>query len=93
MCLRYDWKVPNTLSYCQCGVKNDINHTLTCKKGRYVIMRPNRVRDLEGELMQEVCSDVKVEPELLPLDNNLMCNGNNAEKAPLHVSGDGVWDL
>ena len=91
VCLRYNWKVPNTSSYCQCGAKNDINHALTCKKGGYVIMRHNQVRDLEAELMQEVCADVKVEPELLPLDNNLMGNGNNAEKARLDVSGVGVW--
>ena len=37
--------------------------------------------------MQDVFSDVKIEPELLPLDNNLMGNGNNAEKARLDMSG------
>ena len=41
--------------------------------------------------MREVCSDVKVEPELLPLDTNQMRNGNTAEKARLDVSGNGVW--
>ena len=41
--------------------------------------------------MQEVCSDVRIEPELMPLDNNLMRNGNNAENARLDVSGIGVW--
>ena len=77
ICLRYGWNVPNTPSYCQCGAKNDVNHALSCKKGGYVMMRHNCVRDLEAELMREVCTDVKVEPELLPLDNNLMRNGNN----------------
>ena len=41
------------------------------KKGGYVMMRHNCIRDLEGEIMQEVCSDVRIEPELMPLDNNL----------------------
>ena len=41
--------------------------------------------------MQEVCSDVRIEPELKPLDNNLMRNGNNAENARLDVTGIGVW--
>ena len=77
-------------SYCLCGVKNDINHALSCKKGGYVMMRPNCIRDLEAEIMQEVCSDVRIEPELMPLDNNLMRNGNNAENARLDVSGIGV---
>ena len=59
------------------------------KKGGYVMMRHDRIRDLE--IMQEVCSDVRIEPELMPLDNNLMRNGNNAENARLDVSGIGVW--
>ena len=40
--------------------------------------------------MREVCVDVKIEPELLPL-HNMELNGNNAEKARLDVSGIGVW--
>ena len=60
-------------------------------KGGYVMMRHNCIRDLEAEIMQEVCSDVRIEPELMPLDNNLTRNGNNAENARLDVSGIGVW--
>ena len=45
----------------------------------------------ETEIMQEVCSDVRIKPELMPLDNNLMRSGNNAENARLGVSGIGVW--
>jgi len=55
------------------------------------MMRHNCTRDLETEIMQEVCSDVRIEPELMPLDNNFMRNGNNAENARLDVSGIGVW--
>ena len=28
ICLRYGWRVPNTSSHCQCGKKNDLDHTL-----------------------------------------------------------------
>lgn len=56
-------------------------------------MRHNCVRDLEAELMKEVCRDVKIEPELLPLGENQMITGNNAEKARLDVSGVGVWGV
>ena len=54
-------------------------------------MRHNRIRDLEAELMREVCNDVKVEPELLPIECDSVTNGNSAEKARLDVSGVGVW--
>ena len=63
ICLRYDWRIPNKPSYCLCGVNNDINHALSCKKGGYVMMRHNCIRNLEAEIMQEVCSDVRIEPE------------------------------
>ena len=54
-------------------------------------MRHNKVRDLEAELMREVCNDVRVEPELLPLNNEQTVNGNVAQRARLDVSGNGVW--
>ena len=50
VCLRYGWNIPNTPSFCQCGKENSIDHTLNCKKGGYVAMRHNRVRDLEADL-------------------------------------------
>ena len=47
VCLRYGWRVPNTPSHCQCGKKYDIDHAMNCRLGRYVIMRHDRLRDLE----------------------------------------------
>ena len=41
--------------------------------------------------MREVCNDVKTEPELLPLENDEIVNGNRAQKARLDVSGNGIW--
>ena len=55
-------------------------------------MRHNRVRDLEASLMKEVCHNVQVEPELLPIERDgLPRRGNTAEKARLDVAGVGVW--
>ena len=91
VCLRYGWSIPNTPNFCQCGEENNIDHTLSCKKGGYVAMRHNRLRDLEADLMREVCHNVQVEPELLPIDNDGPGRGNRAEKARLDVAGVGVW--
>ena len=41
------------------------NHCLTCKKGGHVIRRHHFLRDLIAEILDEVCSDVEVEPPLL----------------------------
>ena len=54
-------------------------------------MRHNQLRDLEAELMREVCADVKIEPSLIPVVNDRLVNGNTAENARLDVSGVGVW--
>ena len=90
ICLRYGWKIPETPAYCQCGKKNDLDHTLSCPNGGYTYMRHNCIRDLEGEFMKEVCKDVKIEPELLSVRENDM-SGNTKLKARLDVSGVGVW--
>ena len=89
--VRYNWTVPGTPSHCLCGVENDIDHALNCKKGPYVIKRHNRIRDTMAEIMKEVCIDVKTEPSLLPLANPSIVNGNTAENARPDVSGIGVW--
>ena len=92
ICLRYGWNIPNTPSYCQCGTKNDIDHALSCQLGGYVIMRHNRVRDLEADLMKEVCHNVQVEPQLLPIEKDRLDGGSNTrKKARLDVAGVGVW--
>ena len=55
LCLRYGWKVPNTPLYCHCGEKNSVDHALICKKGGYVHMRHDRIRDLEASILSDVC--------------------------------------
>ena len=54
-------------------------------------MRHNRIRDFEALLLKDVCKDVKVEPELLPLGNSSVTSSNNSDKARLDVSCVGFW--
>ena len=90
--LRYGWNIPNTPAFCSCGSRNDVNHTLICKSGGYVIFRHNKIRDTEAELLKEVCYDVRIEPELLPLEPlNFQTNGNNTDRARLDISARGLW--
>ena len=48
VCLRYGWQIPDTPSYCQCGKKNDVDHTMSCPNGGYVVMRHNVSGTLKG---------------------------------------------
>ena len=65
---------------------------LSCKKGGYVIKRHDKIRDLEAELMSEVCYDVKIEPALLPVANDhlLKDSTDTNDGSRLDVSGIGL---
>ena len=52
---------------CSCGAKLDYQHCMSCKKGGFVTMRHNDVRDLTANILKAVLNDVEVEPQLLPL--------------------------
>lgn len=91
LCLRYGWKIPNTPYLCACGEKNDVNHALICKSGGYVSMRHNKIRDVEASILRDVCKDVKIEPELMPIGNMPVDSSNTSEKARLDVSAVGIW--
>ena len=56
-------------SKCVCGEKYTVCHALSCKKGGFVAQRHDGVRDLLTLLIGEVCTNVEVEPQLQPLDN------------------------
>ena len=88
LCLRYGWKIPNTPLFCSCSKRNDVDHALTCTTGGYVSMRHNRIRDTEAAILKEVCKDVRIEPELLPVETE---NGERAAKERLDVSAVGIW--
>ena len=65
--LRYGIQLPRLPSSCVCGSAFDIEHALTCKRGGFVGIRHNEVRDFTAEILDEVCDDVAVEPLLTPL--------------------------
>ena len=90
VCLRYGWNIAETPAHCGCGERNSFDHIFVCKKGGYVSMRHNAVRDVEAQLMQKVCRDVKVEPMLIPTDAERAA-GTTSDRARLDVSGLGVW--
>ena len=90
ICLRYSWKIPNTPPVCGCGSENNVDHTLICKKGGYVSMRHNNIRDMNADFQREVCRDVVNEPALIPLDNEQI-TGTKADGAAPDISSRGIW--
>ena len=45
---------------CVYGNHFDIDHAMICGRGKFVIKRHNKLRDLEVELLSMVCNNVEV---------------------------------
>lgn len=91
--LRYGWATPCLPAMCACGCNFTIQHSMSCKKGGFVSLRHNEVRDITAQLLKEVCNDVGVEPTLLKMSGESLsakstkCNN----EVRLDVSARGFW--
>ena len=85
VCLRYRWKISDMPAHCAYGARNSIEHVMICKRGGYVSMRHNALRDTEAKILSKVCSDVNIEPLLMPTDAEQV-RGNGAPQARLDIS-------
>ena len=92
--IHYNKDLQNLPQFCACGAKNSLNHSLSCKKGGFVSLRHNQVRDLEASMLSEVCKDVVIEPQLTPLTGETFFHktANTADEARLDISARGVWN-
>jgi hypothetical protein len=77
--------------HCVCGSKNNVDHTLTCKHGGHTIFRHDRIKHTNAEFMKQVCQDVQVEPELIPIESLDYVGGKTSEKARLDIFARGLF--
>ena len=90
--IRYGWSLKRFPVTCECGSIFNIDHALTCKKGGFISLRHNEVRNITAKLLSEVCHDVTIEPMLQPLTGeNLSRQSNTSEEARLDISSRGFW--
>jgi len=91
--LRYNFKISNVSGICFCNEKNSINHSLVCKKGGYVNLRHNSMRDTIAELLTPICYDVVTEPPLLELagSEDLPRGTILSPEARLDISARSFW--
>ena len=63
------------------------------KRGGFITQRHNELRDLEAELLDMVCNDVKIEPVLQDITGEELGRGSNtAPDARLHIQRGGFWE-
>jgi hypothetical protein len=92
LCMRYNARLKDVPRNCACGKEYSINHCLTCKNGCFINIRHNAVRDTTHELMEEVCKDVQLEPNLLPVTGeDLPVSANKTDGARGDVSALNFW--
>ena len=65
--LRYSWSIANLPTPYACGSTLTIQHSMSWKKGGFINICHNDVRDLTAKILSEACHDAQVEPTLLPL--------------------------
>ena len=49
--LRCDWEITDTPKVCVCGDQINVDHTMVCRRGGFIIQRLNKPRDLEAEML------------------------------------------
>ena len=92
--LRYGWDPKKIPSYCTCGEKFTVAHAMHCPKGGYTHIRHNEIRDEMAKLMDEVCYDVSIEPNLQPLQSERFDNKSTTreDEARLDIKANGLWE-
>ena len=74
---------------CVCDAHFDVEHALTCKRGGFISIRHDEVRDFTADLLSETCNDVAIEPLLTPLTGETFrykTAANKEDHARLDVS-------
>ena len=66
---------------------------MTCKKGGFIHMRHNELRNFEAGLLNEVCRNVAIEPRLLPLTGEVLSlsSANTEDNARLDIKARGFF--
>ena len=70
--IRNGWILTRLPTNCECGTKFDIQHALSCKKGGFISLRHNHLRNITAVLLREVCKDIRVEPQLQQLTGEIL---------------------
>ena len=55
---------------------------MNCKRGGFIIMRHNNVRDFEANLLKRMDNDIEIEPALQEVTNEKIPGNTNDEARP-----------
>ena len=93
LAIRYNISIKGLPETCACGSEFTCDHAMICKKGGFISLRHNDLRDITYELLSEVCKGVENEPMLQPLTGETLKyqTAKTENNARLDVSALGFW--
>ena len=80
LCLRYNWDSSRLPSTYACNNSFTVEHSLSCPHSDSPILRHNELRNITASLLNEVCSNVSVEPYLQPLSGEQLSFRTSKER-------------
>ena len=91
--LRYGWQLQRLPTTCECGTRFTLDHALSCKKGGFISLCHNQIRDLAANLLKTICHDVLIEPTLQQLTGESLHErtANITDDARLDIAARGFW--
>ena len=91
--LRYGWEPPKIASNCVCDEPFTVAHALHCPRVGYNRLRHN-IPGSFANVLEEICFDVEIEPNLLPLQGESFANKTTSteDEARLEIKANGIWD-
>ena len=88
--IRYGKELKGLPATCPFVQKYDTTHALDCKKGGFVTICHNNIRDYETNLLAKIHTDVETEPRIQPIEGEIV-NGILGDNAIPDVRARGVW--
>ena len=85
--LLYGWENMQSINILPCGSKFDIQQSMSCKKGDFICLRHNDLRNLAANMMSKVCNDSEIKPKLtlLSVEELQDATSNNSNKARVDI--------
>ena len=78
--MRCGWILSRLPTNCECGTKFDIQHTLSCKKGGFISLSLNHLKNIMASFLKEVCKlslQIGVEHQLQELTGEILHPSTN----------------
>ena len=75
---------------CPCGQKYNVIHALNCKKGGFVTMCHNNLRDFQADMPSKIVHHVETEPEVQSVTGEII-EGLSGNASRPNIRARGVW--